>query len=149
MMPATATVRFDHVVKVILAVVVAQLLSRFDLASGVDEHALAIEDCFAVRLTRVIDTAGEIFFHIAVDREVGINDVEEILAAFLIRRFITDQRAIVFDHKIFAFDLLLSKQSEAGIAALYLEGVLGRSGISVRHAMQNEWKRSIKTNAFL
>lgn len=137
-MPASAS--FDsaeHVFEVLFSVIVGKFFAGFNGAFGIDEHPLAFQDRFAIGFAGMIDVSSEIRARRPVDGVVGVGDIEEILAAFLLRLVIGHHGTPVFDDKVPALDGCFREKTETGHAALYRERMFRWSGFGIGHSMTN------------
>lgn len=109
-MPAPAgPLLADHLLKIVSPIIVRQFVTGLDGADSLDEHALALENSFAVGFAGVVDVAGEVGASGTVDGVGRVVEIEEVVAAFLVRRLVGDDRAPVLNNELPALDGRLGK----------------------------------------
>ena len=114
----------DHVLQVIGAVIVGDLLARLDVAQGFDEDAAAPDDRFGVGITGMVEVARDIPARGAVDGAVGADLVKVAVAAplGLFGVFQVENAARVFGDPGALLDGAGGEQAEPGVRAAKTEG---------------------------
>lgn len=108
---AATAVGPDMFVEIFLAVVVAELIPRFDILDGVDENTPPFYFRFAVGLTGMIDIPRDILTHRAVDRLPAMY-LEEILAATAVLFGTRKHTADIFNDTLTFFVWVCREESE-------------------------------------
>lgn len=99
---------------ILLAIIVAELLTFLDIPDGVDEDPLRLDILFrlAIGPARVIDVPGDIITAFPVNRPVVLK-LKKILPATAVSFFFRNNRAPIFAYQIALADGTSRKQSQS------------------------------------
>lgn len=110
MIPAEAfAFFFYHFVEIPFAIVVIQFFAGLDCSDRMDEYSFSVLNGFTIWFARMVDVPGKVLAHTAVDREIRLIEIKQIVPAFLLRFFIRDDGSVVFDHEILSLDRRFGK----------------------------------------